>query len=92
MEDNQFVEKFPNGGSVQEEKFEEKLPYGQGYVEKDVYQQNNGYYGWKKIDIFVNQQTNQSVWGCFFVFLNIYHFGCNKIGLINGHVVSADFN
>jgi hypothetical protein len=28
----------------------------------------------------------------FFVFLNIFHFGCNKIGLINGHVVSADFN
>jgi hypothetical protein len=45
VEDNQFVEKFQNGGSVQEEKFEEKLPYGQGYVEKDVYQQNNGYYG-----------------------------------------------
>jgi hypothetical protein len=45
VEDNQFVEKFPNGGSVQEEKFEEKLPYGQGYVKKDVYQQNNGYYG-----------------------------------------------
>ena len=42
VEDDRIVENFGNGGSIQEEKFEEKLPFGQGYVEKEVYQQNNG--------------------------------------------------
>ena len=43
VEDDRIVENFGNGSSIQEERFEEKLPFGQGYVEKEVYQQDNGH-------------------------------------------------
>ena len=38
-----FSERLPNGGSLQEDQFEEKLPYNQGFVEKETFQENNGF-------------------------------------------------